>query len=461
MVNKKIFPVLAILLVLTSLGFVFYFNFAQVSFGDTIFKPQWGSLGCIKDDSPQTVFKYLDQQTLFKCGDGELVDDCTFTMKNERGAGFLSIGYCYKVCDLNGQNCKSETCQGWSAWASGPDYTKTIEAGQSLQFSKLRQPKWLTVTQKYYPYRLWTEVGGGHWLSRSADCSLADQNEIDKGDVKYGDWITLSKTGSNKYKNYVIDWVPTYGSKIYTYQNTKVICGNNILYKLDKITMANGQTANIQGNTIKGVQCCPHQTANCDSSTFEFLPEDEPEERECTYDYECEHGGIAWAISDSKALQEKCSNDGECIRTALTIECGSDAKCRELYGSNHVCDLTIANFGTCIESGLVPQAYCGDGYCQTGETSENCLVDCVLPPIPEKKCGFGQHPVIKNEIVKSWYNYIGIGTPEVIPYDDCIADDWVIYSIFGAFATIIILASLVIFSTKNPRKKTKSRNKRR
>ena len=74
----------------------------------------------------------------------------------------------------------------------------------------------------------------------------------------------------------------------------------------------------------------------------------------------------------------------------------------------------------------------------------------------DKACGFAQHPVTKNDVVKSWYNYIGIGDPEIIPYDDCIADSWVVYVIFGSFITIFLLGSMIIFkkeSTKTKKKK--------
>jgi len=447
--NKLSVVLIILLLIGVSSSAYLIFGPPQMQFdGDQIWKPRWGSLGCIKDDSPEIIGKvWLDQETLYKCGDNYLVDDCDFEIENTRGAGFLSMGFCYSVCDLNGDNCFGKTCEGWNAWSSGPTYTKTINAGQSLLFSNNRQPNHIAVTQKFYPYRLWTEEGGGHWISRSADCSLADQDELVRNDVEYGDWKSLDKTGSGKYINYVIDWIPAQGGKIYNYQGDSVICSNNILYELDVMKMSSGVTYNMQGDMIKGVQCCPHQTANCDSSSFTFLPADKPEERECTYNYECENGGIPTAVSDILAVQEKCI-DGECTRETLTIECGSDAKCRELYGDNYVCDLTFANFGKCIQSGLVPQAYCGDGICQTGETSDNCAIDCTK----DKKCEWYQdeYEIAEKDYGAFYWRAIFTWVPSVDPIitqsKGCRTSGWVYMLIVGGIA--IIISTLILFASR-------------
>lgn len=443
MKKKLVWSIIGIILILGLIGTGIYFGFIrQAVIGDVIYKPRWGSLGCIKDDSPQTPIKWLDQQTIFNCGDTYLVDECEFKVESTRG-GILAILGQYQRCDLNGINCG--TTFAYSIRGDAIVNLPAILSGRSYKFKHLGgeflidSSKYTKITQKFYPYRLWTEEGGGHWLSRSADCCLADQDELERRDFEYGDWVCLDKFGSNKYRNYVTDWVLTTGNKIYSYLGEQVICGNNVLYDLDSRQMGDGKYYNFQGNTIKPVQCCPHQTANCDSETFTFLPADEPEERECTYNYECENGGIPWSISDTQALQEKCDAEGMCTRETITTECGSDAKCRELYGSNYVCDLTFVNFGKCIESGLIPLPVCGDGICQTGETSINCPVDCTAPPI---ECGWYEDYYEKETCGFNPLCWAGITEPEFVK--GCKISSWVYIAGIVAIIFILIIFWIII-----------------
>jgi len=72
-----------------------------------------------------------------------------------------------------------------------------------------------------------------------------------------------------------------------------------------------------------------------------------------------------------------------------------------------------------------------------------------------KTCGFGQHVVVKNEVSRSWYNYFGLGQPEVTAYETCETDGWVIYTIFGAVILISILGGMIIFKNDLTKRRIK------
>jgi len=463
--------IIVLIFMLVGILLIFGSNVLQSTLTDkVVYKPRWGSLGCIEDDAPSKVVKILEPtlaalyfKTIpfeeIKCDDSDgVTDDCAFYIKTEdKSSWYADPRVEWKVCDFGGNNCLSK--HAINAEPEQYKFIVKIDNGKSLLIRNTNGKYKVFVEKVIHPYRLWTEEGGGHWLTRSSDCCLVNQAEIKEAQVKYGEWGCLDKSGSNKYINYVIDWVPTSG-KIYNYQGRDVICGNNVLYEVEKERMSTYQEYYIQGDVIKGVQCCPHQTANCDSSTFEFLPEEEKEERECTYDYQCENGGNAWAVTDTEAKREICE-DGQCVEETFTIECGSDAKCRELYGNSYVCDLSVSNFGKCIQSGLIPQDYCGDGICQTGETSITCPVDCTT--IHKEECKWYETAYEKQVEDCGMLNW-----KKIVPFVDCSyhtergcrTADWV-YIAVGSII-ILILGGLIIFLMipKNKSKKTKRKYKK-
>jgi len=370
--NKKgvvqliyLIPLIASLI--TILAFMDIIDVASIlGTSESVYKTRIGSLGCIEDDAPSITTKYADQNYIYTCGGTALVDSCEVRVTCGDTPFYLpNCGVNYKINDgsrvvvvVNEYSDKQIT---------------VLQPGDKIEISSTNAD----VTKIDYIthfYRLWTEEGGGHWLTRSADCCMANQDEITRRDVFYGDWTCLEKSGSLKYKNYVIDWIKTEGV-VYSYLGDKVVCANNILYDLDVEQMADGNSYYIQGEAIKAVQCCPYQTSSC-SDNFEFVEAGDERTVDCTYSTQCENLGNPYAVSRTVAVKEVCI-DGTCQQTEIDIECNSDAACVSLYGDNWVCELSNYNFGTCIKQTIV-QPYCGDGYCSTGETKDNCIADCEI-----------------------------------------------------------------------------------
>jgi hypothetical protein len=339
--------------------------------GEGIYVTESGRLECLEDQSPEQIIKWGDQGYTFECGGDYLIDGCTAKLECS-GTPWYAPN-CRIPYTLNGQNSEVFVREGERD-------TFYLNAGDNIKFyssATYTNEKYLKITYEFNPYRLYTFEAGKKEISSSSDCCLANQNALQKNQFKYGDWVCLEKSGSNQYKNYFLYWNLVYGAKIYPYQGNEVICLDNTLYELEREKLADGSTKNIQGNAIKNVECCPHQSSQCSSSTFEFLQADEGEDRTCAYDYQCENSGDPWTISRTKALYEDCVG-GVCVEKTLAIECDSDAQCRSLYGDNYGCDLSYDNFGKCILIGQIEQPRCGDLICQTGETKDNCPSDCEI-----------------------------------------------------------------------------------
>ena len=420
---------------------------------DIIYKVRWGRLECIKDQSPVDITVIVPEELLeyteYKCGTIYLLDECKYFIKGEDVPWYASkpkVGY--KICDYGGVSCSAPTYKNADEFQF--EFLVDVPNGKSLLITRWTPWK-IELKKLVYPYRLWT-IEGGKWLTNSADCALANQNELERKQFQLGDWVTLTKTGSNQVKNYMIDWIPTVG-KIYTYENEDIVCANNIIYDLEEKQMADGSTIKIQGEAIIGVDCCPYQTSNCDINTFKFITIDEEDTqspRDCTFSYECENGGIPWTTSDIEAIQEICI-DSKCIPNILNIECGSDAKCVELYGQGYVCDLTFKNFGKCIEAGLLPKPFCGDRVCQTGETFQNCPVDCSNSILLDKeKCLARNKPgSFRYEWIEAvdypWYQFWNKDKPGICK------DNWRIFYILGIIGGIILLIVIILVFT-DPKK---------
>lgn len=356
-------------------GLIFYFaveNAQNVPFTEpTIWTVEYGRLECLEDTREVYDSTFVDDKETLTCGKNFLVDDCriqarcgdtTFVSPNCGGA--------YKVNDGSWITYKLSEYEN--------RILTTVQAGDEIEFatgafSNIAGFGWPTNADEtqiraiYNPYKLYTFESGAKILSNSNNCRLADQTELTRKDIEYGQWDELQK---NTWRNYFYGWQETMGLAVYNYNSQQAICSLSSLYALESEKLADGTTRLIQGDAIKNVDCCPHQDDNCDSN-FEWIPE--PQEKECSYDYQCNNAGMASGINDETASQESCINN-KCVPETFNIECNSDQKCISLYGNGYFCDLRQVNFGNCYK-GTGGQT-CGDGECQTGETFDSCPADC-------------------------------------------------------------------------------------
>jgi len=206
-----------------------------------------------------------------------------------------------------------------------------------------------------------------------------------KGVIKFlgvSDRITISKTGEIKSESFV--------------------CGNNILEmgeQCDDGNKANGDGCSSTCQTeklVKGVGSCGDNYVNsslgetCDPPTSACSPS---YRKNCTYcGNNCTYikviGGYCGDNScngneNYSTCSTDCSStcgDGYCVSGENCSSCLNDCAC--ISGKcclNGVCN----NVGTCSETTICSNgswiSSCGDGACNCGETSINCLADCKKP----------------------------------------------------------------------------------
>jgi hypothetical protein len=389
---------------------------------DKIYVTEYGRLECLKDQSVQTITKYADQNYAFECGGDYSVDKCDVYVSCS-GTSFIAPS-CFGGYGIGGGGTTKYNIQ-----KNQRVLLTSLNKGEKIAFASAINGKYTKIEYQFYPFRLYTFESGKKSISSSSDCCLANQNELQKNSFKYGDWVCLEQSGSNQFKNYFLFWKEVTGAKLYDNQ----ICLNNALYSVEKIKLADGTTKNLQGNKIKDVECCPHQSAQC-SKDFKFTKADTKREVTCTYDYQCENSGDPILVSRTTAKYEKCVS-GNCVSYDLKIECDSDAQCRSLKGEGYGCDLSNDNFGKCIEIGKIAQAKCGDGYCQIGETANNCVQDC------ERNCKEGDKLVTK-EVKEGELCFMDMGICKKVVKRQCESEGLNWYKIILIF---LVLAFVVMF----------------
>lgn len=145
------------------------------------------------------------------------------------------------------------------------------------------------------------------------------------------------------------------------------------------------------------------------------------------YNSECSGSGvIGTRIVDDQSCELICSNGKLSTRN-----------CQDVVGLNK---------GEKVECRL-------NSDCPVDYKCENNL--CVKL-IPLAECKWFQELKVKNEVIRSWYNYIGIGEPKVVSQQICATAGWV----YGAMAgVVIIVLGTVAIRTRKPKRRI--RRKRR
>lgn len=440
--KSKFIAILVISLLIVTLGATFYFTngFTQSVVGSTsIWTVEYGRLECQEDSQQSAITKWVDQDYTFVCGENYLVDGCSVYLTCG-DTSFLS-----PVCD-GGYRINNGNWIYYKVQEGQRGLITNLKPNEKINFAQKtvtnsggiilpRNEDKSKVDYEFNPYRLYTYESGGKFISSSSDCCLANQNELQKNQFKAGEWSCLSTSGSNQFRNYFLDWKLTSGAKVYTYNNQNAICKTNALYELETENLADGSQRIIQGDKIKNVECCPHQTQNCDSKTFNFIKEAETETRECTFNYQCENSGNPYGASGTTYKVQTCSS-GKCVITTKTAECTTDQTCRNIYGDNYGCDLSLDNYGKCIKIGQIEQEYCGNGYCDGGETFQTCPSDCsIVDNSTQLQCGFFKDLKETESCKGNPLCWAGVVEPK--PVNKCVLSTWV-YLLFGVLALGII-----------------------
>ena len=379
---NKFFTILGIsLLILTMSAQPVSANIFEDIFGglgqlvgyDPVYKQNWGVIECVKENQWDSYTKYTDDYKIFNCD--KYTDECLVEIYPSRDPGFQGLSVNYEICNgYDGQSCGREIFAKWSGlWlgSSSDKETFILKEGQSVRFSPVflnaRDMGSIKFTANWKNYYIRGQENGK--VYRQESCIL---NSALKRKVLSDGLNELQKSGGNSYQNYMIDFVSV-ATKTYKYSGNEVICQARQLHDIDFMTFKDGSTKKVQGEFIKGVECCPSES-NCDDDTFKFIEE---KVRECNYDSECSNGGSPVAVSGTSYVKYQCL-DYECKKSSdIYTDCTNNAICISKYGANSVCDLSSSNWGNCKTSST-PISYCGDGSCDSinGETKITCPVDC-------------------------------------------------------------------------------------
>ena len=385
-----------------------------------VYKQNWGVIECVKNDAyDYSYIKWLDQQTEFKCN--IYTDECEINViDTETGINLVKPTGAYKVCKIDGTGCTSK----FSYNLQTPLSFKIL-AGEKAVFNSgvlgASEENDQKITIKAKTFYIRGQENGKVYVQESCVLSSALKSRVEADGLN-----ELSFTGANKFQNYMIDFVQV-TTKTYTYNNKEVICQARELYGVDNVAFKDGVTHKIQGERITAVECCPTEN-NC-ATNFKFVVD---KVRQCTYSSECSNGGNLFGITQVKAGKYSCIN-GDCILSEVSVECTSTAVCVQKYGESYVCDFTPSNWGKCKQS-TTPN-YCGDGYCDIGETKENCPDDCEL------ECMEGEKLVSierKEGCLIPIINAIGC---ETIIEKKCVKDtiNWAMWFAIGFLAVALLM----------------------
>jgi len=374
--RKGALPLIAILIIAVIAGAVLFssgkLNTGSLVGYENVYKANYGHLCCIAGPLETLAGpRYADDVSTTSCS--ENVDECKLIINPLGPFPSLTIGTVdveWNECDLDGTDCVKRT---YKLGRNDPQ-TYTIQAGKKITFLKgglaYDYRKFYTFERKGAVYDLIGEENGKVFVSNGCELSSSLKGKVLSGIPN------IVPKGDRYCINYVTDFIQV-ATKTYTYNGQNVICQARSIYTIDEETFADGSTRNIQGNKIKDVECCPTESNCNDKFTF-----DTTVERECTYSTECDNGGDLYPLTQTTAGYFVCEN-GQCVKKTKSVECTSDAVCQTRHGEGYICSLAEATWGTCIKAPT--GIYCGDGYCDIGESKSTCPSDCELECMANEK----------------------------------------------------------------------------
>jgi len=146
--------------------------------------------------------------------------------------------------------------------------------------------------------------------------------------------------------------------------------------------------------------------------------------------------------SGKTAVRYTCVNS-KCVAQTKQVTCTLNQQC----GAGKIC-VGFECKETCENCN--PDDTCGNGKCESYENKDSCPKDC--SPVVIDSCQWYEKPATINEVNYRWYNYIGIGEPDVVTTKGCKNNSLLLLIIIGGFATIIIISYLFISQNKSKKK---------
>jgi hypothetical protein len=290
---------------------------------------------------------------------------------------------------------------------------------------------------KYRPFILWKTTpfsGRNEYSTISQGCSFTTEERNNL--IKSATIPLPSETSSSNFKldpyktrNFVDVFVPISVENVQfvNYNGKDSYCVDGNVYKIDEISTNSGtyQIVDTSDNTLlKDGQCCPGDEEPgryCEDFEWVNVETDEDGETniECSLFNPCPNS--IFEPKDSTTLFKFECQNGQCVELTKNVECTDNSVCAE----GEICDTKTFT-------------------CETVPTEDEDTTT-------DKQCAWYQELKTVNEIDRTWYNYIGIGEPEVITSEQCKTADWV-YLVSVIFIVIVLGLAVILTRPKGGKK---------